>query len=95
MQTTDGSAVSLDLEVSSCTLFEQAILIAACIPEAWPLLVICSSYVTTHWKESIKEWMPEDLCPPSPQLWVINCVKVKQKPEDDITLFLQSLECVQ
>lgn len=41
----------------------QAICIAACYPEQWPLLIICPSSMRLVWYDALLNWLPAALLP--------------------------------
>ncbi|KAL3135100.1 hypothetical protein ABBQ32_008044 [Trebouxia sp. C0010 RCD-2024] len=45
----------------------QAICIAACYPENWPLLVICPSSMRLVWYDALLNWLPARLVPEDPR----------------------------
>lgn len=56
----------------------QAICIAACYPENWPLLVICPSSMRLVWYDALLNWLPARLVPEDPRhLTVIANGKVR------------------
>ena len=42
----------------------QAICIAACYPEDWPLLIITPSSMRLVWLDALLQWLPEPLLNP-------------------------------
>jgi len=55
----------------------QAICIAACYPEDWPLLIICPSSMRLVWHDALLNWLPACLVPEgSDKLVVIGNGKV-------------------
>ncbi|KAI8476387.1 MAG: P-loop containing nucleoside triphosphate hydrolase protein [Monoraphidium minutum] len=49
----------------------QAIAMAACYPEDWPLLVVCPASLRTMWREKLREWLPPRLRPRAGDLRVV------------------------
>jgi hypothetical protein len=54
----------------------QAACIAAAYPSDWPLLVVCPSSMRYVWQEELRQWLPPELQPLSPDLWVPASQKV-------------------
>jgi hypothetical protein len=54
----------------------QAICIATCYPDDWPLLVVCPSSMRYVWQEALRDWLPPELQPLSPDMWVPGSQKV-------------------
>lgn len=54
----------------------QAICMATCYPDDWPLLVVCPSSMRYVWQEALRDWLPPELQPLSPDMWVPASQKV-------------------
>ncbi|GBF89187.1 hypothetical protein Rsub_01904 [Raphidocelis subcapitata] len=50
----------------------QAIAIAACYPEDWPLLVVCPAGLKRMWATQLREWLPPRLRPDPDDFWVVD-----------------------
>ncbi|CAL8464419.1 g3954 [Coccomyxa elongata] len=53
----------------------QAICVAACFHEDWPLLVVCPSSMVLTWLEGLNDWLPAHLLPDQDNLVVITAGK--------------------
>lgn len=54
----------------------QAICIAACFPDDWPLLVVCPSSLRLQWYDALLTWAPPALLPPPDQIAIVAAGKV-------------------
>lgn len=63
-------------DTSHSLLHTQAVLIAACFSEDWPLLIICPSSLRYVWRDELLEWLPDSLKTASDHLIVIDAGKV-------------------
>jgi hypothetical protein len=57
-------------------LSPQAICIAACYPEDWPLLIICPSALRLQWADALLSWTPPAVLPPAEHIAVVAAAKV-------------------
>ncbi|KAK9804695.1 hypothetical protein WJX72_000259 [[Myrmecia] bisecta] len=57
----------------------QAICVASCFPESWPLLIVCPSSVRLVWLEALLNWLPPKLLPAPDNLVVISSSKDIEK----------------
>lgn len=64
------------LSTRVCCAALQAICIAACYPEDWPLLVICPSALRLQWADALLSWAPPALLPPPEHIAVVAAAKV-------------------
>lgn len=49
--------------IADPNVYIQAICIAACYPEDWPLLIICPSSMRLVWYDALTNWLPACLIP--------------------------------
>lgn len=54
----------------------QALLIAACFPKDWPLLIVCPATMRLVWADAVRTWLPPELRPQASHLLVVNDGKV-------------------
>ena len=64
------------LTCDNCRRAPQAICIAACYPEDWPLLIICPSALRLQWADALAAWAPPALLPPPKHIAVVAAAKV-------------------
>ena len=55
----------------------QAICIAACYAENWPLLIVCPKSVLRVWPVELARWLPKDIAPAAEHLSIITTGKVR------------------
>ena len=67
----------MDLPISYTVFATQAICIAACYLEGWPLLIITPSLVRLAWLDALLAWLPLSLLPQQDDLVVIRPFKVR------------------
>lgn len=72
-----------------CAVFNvQAICIAGCYPEDWPLLVVCPSALRLQWADALLSWAPPDVLPPAEHIAIVAAAKVgtrKAHPSCEVT----------
>ena len=57
--------MSSETKYTNCVCIVQAIGIAACYPQEWPLLVICPSSMRLVWYDALINWLPAHVMPAS------------------------------